>query len=401
MPLAWRIALGVVLAALTAAAPAAAARRPPVVPPGFVGMNVDERTIASASLDRELGVMAAAGVESVRFPVYWAAAQPYAAPADVPEAQRGRFETVDGVPTTFAAPDRLVGAAARHGLRALPVVVQAPRWDRVVPQREFSPPADPAPYARFLAALARRYGTRGSFWARRPALPRLPVAGWQVWNEENGGVFWEDDDPQVQPSARLRWIPPYLALLRAVRPALRAADPRARVVLGGLVGESWESLEDLYRSDPAAGRYFDVAAIHPYTALPGNVGLLLKRSRQVMDRHGDRGKPQVATEFGWPSASGRVRAAPGYVTTRTGQARLMMTGLGLLGYFRRELRLRAAFWYVWASPDSGPSIFDYSGVRRVTGGRFRAKPALRALRLEARYLERCGRRSRRPGCRGR
>lgn len=401
MPRAPHIAVLVGLVLATSSPPAAAAPRPPVVPPGFVGMNLDGRTIASPALDRELGVMAASGVESVRFPVYWADAQPYADAAEIPAADRGRFEAVDGVPTSFAATDRLVAAAARHRLAPLPVVVQAPRWDRAFPERSFSPPAAPAPYARFLAALARRYGTRGSFWARRPDLPRVPVRYWQVWNEENGGVFWQDDDPQVQPSARLRWIDPYLALLRAVRPAVRAADPRAQIVLGGLVGESWVSLEDLYRSDPAAGRCFDVAAIHPYTALPGNVGLLLKRSRQVMDRHGDPRKPQAATEFGWPSAAGRTAPSFDYATTPAGQARLLGAGLGLLGYFRRELRLRAAFWYVWASTDAGPSIFDYSGLRRVVGGRFTPKPALRALRREARYLERCGRRSRRPGCRGR
>jgi hypothetical protein len=394
----WTVAaLTALLIALAGTdAPAAAAARTSL-PRGFVGMNVTELTTRSPAFGRELALMRASGVEAIRFPIYWSVAQPYAGAAEVPAARRGRFVERGGLPTDLASTDRLVAAAARHRLLVLPTVLAAPLWDRRYPTRPFSPPARSEPFARFLAVLAERYGPSGTFWREHPRLRRLPIRSWQVWNEENGGLFWEDDDPAVVPSSRLQWVAPYLALLRASHAALTAVDPGARIVLGGLVGESWHSLEALYRADPAAGRHFDVAAIHPYTQLPGNVGLLLKYSRQVMDAHGDRAKPQVATEFGWPSAPPRARVL-GFETTEAGQAKLLASGLTLLTQFRATLRLRAVFWYAWASTDTGRNPFNYAGLRRGRGARFASKPALGALRRTARDLEACRRRRTGPAC---
>jgi hypothetical protein len=366
-------------------------------------MNLDVVTAESSALPSELALMPTTGVEAVRYSLYWSQAQPYATAADVPAAERARFVDVGGVPTDFSVSDRLVAATARRGLRLLPTVLGAPRWDRQFPQRDFSPPARAEPFAAFLRALIGRYGPRGSFWSEHPELPRLAIRDWQVWNEESGPFFWADDDPGDLPNKRSRWVRPYIALLRASHAAVKAADPGARVVLGGLFHMSWVSMRQLYSADRRVGRYFDVAALHPYTALPANVLLTLQLSRRVMDGRGDRTKPILITEFGWPSAAGRARPKLGFETNERGQAQLLRTGLNLLAAQRTRLRIAGVYWYAWAGDDQGTSVFSYAGVRHrdLSNGRMSPKPAFGALRATARALERCTRSSRRIGCRTR
>jgi Glycosyl hydrolase family 53 len=403
-----RLALAVVLALVCAlgAWPGSAAARtrpPPPVPAGWVGMNLDVVTAQSSTLQSELARMPTVGVEAVRFAFYWSQAQPYATAADVPAAERGRFVDVGGVPTDFSITDRLVAGAARSGLRFLPTVVGVPAWDRQYPGRPFSPPARNEPFGAFLRALIGRYGPRGSFWSEHPELPRIPIRDWQVWNEESSAFYWADDDPGLLPATRRRWVRPYIALLRAAHAAVKSADPGARVVLGGLFSASWVSMRQLYAADRHVGRYFDVAAIHPYTALPSNLLLTLKLNRQVMDPRGDRRKPLLLTEFGWPSAAGHSRPKLGFETTPRGQASLLRTGLNMLAAQRTRLRIAGVYWYAWAGDDQGPSVFSYAGVvhRSLSDGRLSPKPALAVLRATARALERCTRGSRRTGCRTR
>lgn len=391
------------LAAWPGSAAAARTRPPPAVPAGWVGMNLDVVTAESSTLQSELALMPTVGVEAVRYSIYWSQAQPYATAADVPAAERSRFVDVGGVPTDFSIADRLVGAAARSRLRLLPAVLGAPAWDRQFPARPFSPPARPGPFADFLRALIGRYGPRGSFWSQHPELPRMAIRDWQIWNEESGPFFWADDDPGDLPAKRHRWVRPYIALLRAVHAAVKAADPGGRVVLGGLFSASWVSMRQLYAADRHVGRYYEVAAVHPYTALPSNVLLTLQLNRRIMDSHGDRLKPLVLTEFGWPSAAGHSRPKLGFETNERGQATLLRQGLGLLAAQRTRLRIAGVYWYAWAGDDQGPSVFSYAGVRHrnLSDGRMSPKPAFGALRGTARALERCTRTSRRTGCRTR
>ena len=332
----WRMlgaAVGSVLLLVFAASPAAG-RTAAALPSNFVGMNLDEGTVALSPgpLARELRLMAGSGVGAVRFPVYWSDLQPVA-----------------GAPANLAPVDRLVGAAARAGLRSLPIVLEAPPWARQFPDRPFSPPARPGPYADFLTALVARYGPRGSFWAQHRGLRRLPIHDWQVWNEEAGWRFWTDDDPTPLVQDRVGWTRPYLALLTAARAAVRRADRHARIVLGGLFGESWTTLAHLYAVNPAAvRRSFDVMAVHPYTAKPSNVEKAVSLTRAVMRRYGDARKPIAMTEWGWPSSVGHLHTNLGFEATSAQQARRLRLGLRLLAGSRRALRIESAYWYDWA-----------------------------------------------------
>jgi hypothetical protein len=368
---------GVVLVTCLAAAPAPATA---AVPQGFLGVVADGPLFdPRVDLTGEIGVMARAGVQSTRFSIYWDAAQPYASVQDIPADQGARFSDEAGVPTDWATVDRFVSLTAARHLRLLPVVLRAPAWAREHPELQNSPPsvAGRDAYARFLAALVRRYGPRGTFWSANPRLPRTPIRQWQIWNEPAGVRDWSD-----QPG-----IPGYAKLLPAAYRAVKAADPGARVVLAGLVGRSWDQLAQLYRL--GAGRYFDAVAIHPFSAKISNVVKILRLARQVMRRRGDAGKPLLVTELSWPSAKGRTTVKYGFEMTEHGQAARLRAALAAIAADRRRLRIASVYWSSWLSYDRDPNYpFDYAGLRRLDGDRVVAKPAYFAFRQVARRLER-------------
>jgi hypothetical protein len=120
-----------------------------------------------------------------------------------------------------------------------------------------------ADYGRFLAALVARYRDRVSYW--------------ELGNEP-------DVDPSLVPSSspygcqgnskdRYYGGERYGRMLRAVAPAIRAADPSARIVLGGLLlaepattarglGNPERFFEGVLRSGAADS--FDIVAYHSY-----------------------------------------------------------------------------------------------------------------------------------------
>ena len=149
-----------VLAALCAALLLAAPAQARSVPRGWLGVQVDgPLTEPGNPFGSEWGLMASSGVEDVRAAFDWRAAQP-----------------AEGGPIDFAATDAVVAAAALQRLPVLPVVHRTPDWATARPgDGAASAPRGTAAYTRFLTALVGRYGPRGSLWAERPALPRVPI----------------------------------------------------------------------------------------------------------------------------------------------------------------------------------------------------------------------------------
>ena len=342
-----------ILLCLAAAAPAAAA-----VPRDWLGVTVDGPVIESGDeYAAEWPLMASSGVAGARVAFYWT------------QGQRVGPGTVD-----FAVYDPAVLSAARAGITVLPVVFSTPEWARANPGDPASPPRDPADYASFLTALVGRYGPNGSLWAEHPEIAPRPIRAWQLWNEPNLSGYWSQ-----QPFAK-----GYVALLKAARAALKAADPGSLAVLAGLPN-GWAPLRQIYR---AGGRaHFDVAAIHPYTARPGRVPLFVREARRVMRRFGDRRKPLWVTEVSWPAAKGKVHDPIGIATTERGQARRLALGLSALARARRSLRIGKVFWYTWLSAESTQSVFAWSGLRRLRAdGTVVSAKALGAYRQTAQRL---------------
>jgi hypothetical protein len=359
------------------------------LPGGIVGVMFDGPVLGDrVNLDRQLDLAVASGVESLRVAVDWSTAQPYRSFAEVPAAQHAQFTYVGGVPTRFAALDRIVGAAAARGLTVLPVVERTPAWDAQRPGDPASTPRSPAPYATFLTALVRRYGLGGVFWATHTSIAPIPIRMWQIWNEPNFVSYWRE-----QPFARS-----YVRLLAAAHAAIRAADPEAKVVLAGFADFSWQYLADVYRV-PGAARLFDVVAVHPYTARPGGVIEILGRVRAVMDRFGDARKPLLATEITWPSSEGKAPPQFGVSTTEPQQAQNLNRLLPLLITERARLRLMGFYWYTWMGDEgpthsrTSPEAFDYAGLLKYVGGVVSRKPALAVFTHWALEIEHCRRKA--------
>jgi hypothetical protein len=180
-------------------------------------------------------------------------------------------------------------AALPNGTKVIVDVVNTPQWE-TGSSNPAMPPSDPADYARFAGAMAKRFAGR--------------VAAWEIWNEEDASLWWASGpDPAA-----------YTALLKAAYPAVKAADPSATVVLGGLTGNDYEFLAQLY-GDGAKG-YFNAVAVHtdticdvesPYEILRnGQTDPRISRwsflgyrtVHEVMLAHGDS-SPIWMTELGW------------------------------------------------------------------------------------------------------
>jgi arabinogalactan endo-1,4-beta-galactosidase len=376
-----RSRLWVVVTALVACAAIAPARATARVPQGFVGVVAGgpffDPAVASG---HQMDLMVTGGVESLRVVFNWAGAQPYKSFSDVPAGQLGQFSDVNGVPTSFRDLDLIVGLAAAHGIRILPVVQYAPYWDARDPSNGYSAPASPTPYANFLTALIHRYGPSGTFWSANPSIPRLPIGMWQIWNEPNFSGYWN-----VQPN----FYPSYLQLLRAAHTAIKAADPRAKVVFAGLTNFSWRYLARFYRL--GARGTFDVAAIHPYTGSAGGVIKIAQLVRAVMNGAGDRHKPILVTEFAWPASRGKTKLQYEFDTNEVGQATRLARMLPMLASQRVKLGLAGFYYYTWIS-NYDPAAnypFDYTGLLKYRSGQVSTTPAYGIFRHDALAMEGC------------
>jgi hypothetical protein len=348
------IVIAALAALLVVAAPASAK-----VPRDWLGVVADG-PLTDSGVDREAewAMLASSGATTVRTPFWWS------------QGQRDGPGTID-----YSTYDAVVLAAARHGVGVLPIVQGTPQWAASRPGDPASPPRDAADLGRFLQALVARYGKGGSLWAEHPELAPLPIRDWQIWNEPNIDLYWS-----TQPFAKS-----FVKMLRGARAGLRAADPKARLVLAGLPNKSWAALRSIYA---AGGRKtFDVVALHPYTGKPVNVVELVRRARRIMKRYGDRRKPLWVTELSWPAALGKLDPH-GFETTEKGQAQRLRRGLELLARNRRSLRIGRVYWYTWLSLEGTDNSFGYSGLRRLRDGQVVSAPALGAFRKMAARLKR-------------
>jgi hypothetical protein len=194
----------------------------------------------------------------------------------------------------WAGADTVVAQAGPYA-RLILQVAYTPAWARPDPADPLmTPPRDPQDLARFLQAAATRYRGR--------------VAAYELWNEPNLGMYWGNRKPDAAG---------YVALLRAVRPALRTADPAALLVAAGpqAVGDRDDAeaigqeryLRDMYRAGLAG--LADVIALHiygyttpPEAAHAHAAGFYFREAEVlhgVMEAMGDGARPVWITEMGW------------------------------------------------------------------------------------------------------
>jgi hypothetical protein len=327
-------------------------------PRGFFGI-VPQTAIGP----KDLGRMRAGGIESIRMPLSWAGTQP---------TPRSGYN--------WQGFDGLVAAAAKNRIEVLPVLSLAPNWATGSERRM---PVDSSRQRRvwgeFVRAAVERYGRRGEFWSEhgpgtRDPLPRVPIRAWQVWNEENFFYFTRPVSPGR-----------YARLLAVTRRAVKGADPRGEIVLGGLFGNpkqnpphAMDAVQFLDRLYDVRGvkANFDAVALHPYAADVAELRLLVEGVRTTMNRNRDRRANLYITELGWGSDY-NPRAVAFEVGLR-GQARELRGAFDYLLANRGRLRLRQVDWFTWKDLAGSCNFCDSSGLFRE-GLRFKPKPAWRAF----------------------
>jgi Glycosyl hydrolase catalytic core len=309
------------------------------------------------------------GVSSVRIPIVWPAVQP----------------TRNGV-IDWSGVDAQVENASRAGIAVLPFLVGAPKWavplvpvpgsgggikaSRNLPVSG----AAAAGWSSFVRAAVARYRPGGSFWVEHPAVPPHPIRDWQIWNEENFEYFVARPNPAE-----------YGRLVKLSASAIKAADPGARTILGGLFARPREAefrrkpplayfatdfLDQMYEGTPGIKSKFQGVALHPYTSNFQRLTPYIEELRTVLKANHDAGKGLWITELGWSSQ--RPTAGNSFAKGRQGQA------AQLNGAFRL-LRSRQSKWHLqqvdWFSVDDQLGSCNFCDGSGLFGKGFKPKPA--------------------------
>jgi len=234
--------------------------------PSFV---LDARS--EAELDADFRWMVEAGVDWLRFDLYW---------SDVEAASTQR---------DWSATDRIVTAAGRHRLRLLAVVHTVASDVQSEGASAVTVPSGSAwidHYARFCAEAASRFRGR--------------IAAWELWNEPNLVQFWAP-----RPSVAV-----YAVLVRAAAAAIKSVDAAAIVVSGGLGGAGGDDRDidagEFLNATVASGclQFVDAVAVHPYPRLqPDGFDTLSQVADAAALLRGQRDVTQLlwGTETGAPS----------------------------------------------------------------------------------------------------
>jgi hypothetical protein len=250
--------------------------------PEYFGINI--QTLGSVTPDQRQSVLRhlnAGGLTLARVEVRWDVVER--------EAPTGTQHTYD-----WSSADDQIALLTAAGLRPVPLFRYTPSWvqipDAAKPRGvDELPSARHADFAAMVAAFARRYGDGGTFWRERPALPQLVVRSYEIWNEVNLGEYaWNGvPDPEA-----------YSALLRAIRPTLKAAQP-AGVLLASLAYHDNEAPDYIARMGRAGGlAAIDAMGYHPYAPeAPETIGLV-RRLRAQLTAAGAPALPIYANEAG-------------------------------------------------------------------------------------------------------
>lgn len=145
----------------------------------------------------------------------------------------------------FSGTDQVVQEAMENGLSLLGLLGTSPPWANGGKDWNY-PPTDLTAWRNYVRTVSSRY--------------RGKVPAWEIWNEENIPAFWQ---PQPDPQD-------YLAILAAASEEIRAVDPEACIVMGGMAGLGSDFMGECLAL--GAGEYVDAVAYHPYAETIGVEG---------------------------------------------------------------------------------------------------------------------------------
>jgi hypothetical protein len=354
------LSAGLAIAALCAGAAAPSAQ---ALPADFWGV-VPQQTPSLEQLQR----LKAGGVDSVRIAISW-----------------GAVESSPGGPFDFSGTDSIVAGAAAARLDVLPFLFGAPTWAVPLERRFGSPRFLPvrnakqrAGWQEFVTQAILRYGPNGTFWSENPTIPKRPIRTWQIWNEPNFKYFVALPNPLE-----------YGKLVTLSSAAAKAADPGAKLVLGGLFARPIEAtfnrkpprayfatefLQRMYAGTPGIRSKFQGFALHPYTGTYKSLTPYIEEVRQVLKENHDAGKGLWITELGWssqhPSRGNSFAKGP------SGQAAQLRGAFRLLLAHRQKWHLQRVYWF---SVDDLNGACNFCGGSGLFGRGFKPKPAWSAF----------------------
>ena len=321
-----------------------------------VGLADDypEELDPAGKMRRDIAVLQSAGIRYLRFGVGW----------DSVETERGKYD--------WSEWDALFALLREAGITPLPYVCYTPRWVHPEDAKDFwRRPADPARFARFMSAAAQRY--------------RGQVLSWELWNEPDNEQYW------------LGTVEQYARLVEAGARAVRAADPGARVVLGGMSKMRSPFLEELL-GPLGVGGLVDVINLHGYLETwdaaraeeyPRRIEAVAQLAREVAP-----GADLWMAEFGysdWRRPDGRpsewAYAVHAYEHTTPFQA-VALFRAHILALSSQRLSLTA--WYRIEDLAARQMVIgdDNNKHLGIVDGQGQQKPAFLALRLYAQLLGR-------------
>ena len=250
--------------------------------------------------------------------------------------------------------------AASHQIELLGKLVYSAPWASSAPAGTspsaavYYPPAKTSAFADYARAVVHRYKDR--------------VHVWEIWNEPNTSLFWK---PAPSPSA-------YAGLLKAAYAAIKAEDPTATVVLGGLAGFDKPFLDGVRSA--GAWSSFDALGLHTFTvgAPESSTAMAwLDQAQAYTERYGV--KPIWITELGWSTYSGSGTSYIGVSETK--QAAYLVRA-----YLDAAHRgVPGIFWYdLIEDGTSTTSLSQNYGLVQRDG---RLKPAYKALQRVAAALD--------------
>jgi hypothetical protein len=226
--------------------------------------------------------------------------------------------------------------ARAHGIEVLGKLAYGVPWAAAAPpgttadDAQFYPPANVNDFANYARAVVHRYKDR--------------VHTWQIWNEENHAGAWHP-----APSAAA-----YTTLLKAAYTAIKAEDPTAVVVLGGLsTGPDAGFLQGI--RDNGGWGSFDVLAMHTYVTGPPDGSAIESWIAEAKAKVSSYGwKPIWITEFGWSSYQGSGAGYMGVTTAQQGsylaRSYEIAVSQGIEGIFWFEFKSRGAD--AWSRADN-------------------------------------------------
>jgi hypothetical protein len=352
------------LVALAAAA-AFVAIAPPAradVPSDFYGVN-GQWVFASSpdSWAKQFSSMASGGLTSVRSDARWSVAEP-----DPPSAS-GQH-TYD-----WSTYDTIAGTLAKHGLRWMPTLDYPPPWAQEDPSERTQ--EDPnglgsemklenqPDFVAFAAAMVRRYGPGGSFWAAHPELPSVPVHVWEIWNSPNVTYYW---NPQTDAPER------FADLYLATRTAMKAVSHKIVVMAGALdlvnppiASDEVKFIKRMFAHRPDVRTQVDLWGLHPYQETIYWTFRRLAKWRQALDLLNGRRMPIAIDEVG-------------YTTTKVSD---QMRGDELVELAQELPRsgcdVTDFMPYSWESAEQDPNnpedwfgIWNHDGTPKTSGQRF-------------------------------